>query len=542
MRRWQHVVLTAGLLVAGFSLTPVTYSQAPSCFVVTGNGNVQGLDNGTSCAFLGIPFAAPPIGPLRWKPPQPAAPWAVTLNAITPPSNCALVNPPSPVQIGNEDCLRLIVWTPDPMPVSPAPVIVWIHTGAFMAASANLAAHNGRALAERTGAIVVAANYRVGAFGFLAHPALTSEDPAYPSSGNYGLLDQRAAMAWVRDNIAAFGGDPNNVTIGGQSAGGHSVSFHLVSPGSGGLFGKAIMQSGYASSRWPTLEESEVMGLQFATSLGCTTPGAELSCLRGKSRSEVLTALPSRQQQVAETDRAVWGPNVDGVEIPDQPRSLYETGTFNRVPVIIGATRDEGWIYVDRSFPLGLTEAEYAAAVETEFGLANAPAILAMYPAAAFPTPKHAYSRVVGDAEGSCEAQRVAHLISRTQTPVYLYSFEREVPAVAGTQVIHGIDPNFVFGNNYGAPTPYVLSDDDRSLSNAIGDYWVRFAATGDPNDGIAFKWHQFISPAAEARAAEKYMVLDLPLREDKRPREEQCNFWEPYFYRSLLGAVPAGK
>ena len=163
----------------------------------------------------------------------------------------------------------------------PAPVIVWIHTGAFIAASANLPAHNGRLLAERTGAIVVAANYRVGAFGFLAHPALTSEDPAYPSSGNYGLLDQRAAMAWVRDNIAAFGGDPNNVTIGGQSAGAHSVSFHLVSPGSNGLFGKAIMMSGYASSRWPTLEESEALGLQFAAALGARLPAPSWSCLRG---------------------------------------------------------------------------------------------------------------------------------------------------------------------------------------------------------------------------------------------------------------------
>ena len=532
MRRWQHVVLTAGLLVAGFSLTPVTYAQGPSCFAITGNGNVQGVDNGASCAFLGIPFAAPPIGPMRWRAPQPPSPWAVTLNAITPPLGCAQ----------NEDCLKLNIWTPDPAPTSPAPVILWIHTGAFVAASANLPAHNGRALAERTGAIVVAANYRLGPLGFLAHPALTSEDPGYPSSGNYGLLDQRAAMAWVRDNIAAFGGDPNNVTIGGQSAGAHSVSLHVVSPGSGGLFGKAIMQSGYASYRWPTLEESEALGLQLAAALGCTTPGAELACLRLKTRSEILAALPGGQQQVTETNRAVWGPNVDGVEIPDQPRSLYESGAFNRVPAIIGATRDEGWIYVDRSFPLGLTEEQYAAAVETEFGLADAPAILARYPAAAFPSPKHAFSQLVGDVEGACEARRVAKLISRTQTPVYLYSFEREVPAVAGTQVIHGIDTNFMFGNDYVPPTPYVLSADDRSLSNAIGDYWTRFASTGDPSDASALKWHPFIAPAADARAAMKSMALDLPLREDKRLREEQCDFWEPSFLRSLLGAVPAGK
>ena len=228
-----------------------------------------------------------------------------------------------------------------------------------MAASPNVADSNPRSLVELTGAIVVAANYRIGPLGFMGHPALTAEDPAYHSSGNYGLLDQRAAMAWVRDNIAAFGGDPDNVTIAGQSAGGHSVSFHIVSPGSASYFHRAIIQSGYASARQPTLADAEALGTGFAAGVGCTDPAQVVACMRGKTPMQVLLAFPNGQQEFAQTPRIAWGPVVDGLDIPDQPRSLYESGAFNRVPTIIGSTRDEGWIYADRSYPGGLTTAQY---------------------------------------------------------------------------------------------------------------------------------------------------------------------------------------
>ncbi len=457
-------------------------SQATSCLVTTTLGHVQGVDSGASCAFLGIPFAAPPVGLLRWRPPQPTSPWApVTLNA-TGGQPCSNVNPPgSSTTGGSEDCLKLNIWTPDPLPVSPAPVIVWIHTGAFQAASANLADSNGRNFAERTGAIVVAANYRTGPFGFLGHRALTAEDPGYPSSGNYGFLDQRAAMAWVRDHIAAFGGDPDNVAIGGQSAGGNSVSLHVVSPGSAGYFKRAIVQSGSASTFWPTLADAEALGDRAAMTLGCTDPAQALTCLRSKTRAEVLLAFPNGQQEFAETPRVAWGPVVDGLDIPDQPRRLYESGAFNRVPLIIGTTRDEGWIYVDRSFPAGLTEEQYEAAVTAEFGAADAPAILAKYPVTDFPSPKLALSRLTSDVEMVCEARRVARFVERTGTPVYLYSFEREADAVVPDLVIHGLDRNFVFGNNFGAPSNYVLTADDLTLFGAIAGYWTRFAGDRKP-------------------------------------------------------------
>jgi para-nitrobenzyl esterase len=538
----------SSLVLAALVATVLSFVESPtstvSCLVTTTNGDVQGVAGVSSCTFLGIPFAAPPLGNLRWRPPQPAAPWApATLNATTA-RQCPQIFPAgSTTTVGNEDCLLLNIWTPNPAPTAPAPVIFWIHTGAFQGASANFADSRGRNLAEQTGSIVVAANYRLGPLGFLGHSALSGEDPAYHSSGNYGFLDQRAALVWVRDHIAAFGGDPNNVTIAGQSAGAHSVSLHLVSPGSAGLFTRAIMQSSYASNRWPTLADVEAIGHTFATNAGCTDPAQVLTCMRGKTAAQVLLGFVNGQQEFSETSRVDWGPVVDGLDIPDQPRVLYESGAFARVPLIIGATRDEGWVYVDRSFPAGLTAAEFAEAVETEFGAGDAPAILASYPLADFPSPKHALSQIAGDVEFICEARRVARLVERTGTPVYMYSFEREVEPVAGDQVIHGLDRNFVFGTNYGPPSNYVLNADDRMLFGAMSGYWTRFAETGHPNtdDESVLQWPRFRHPTGEGHGSDKYLVLDWPLREAKRLREPQCDFWEPFFLRSIAdGPVPA--
>ncbi len=545
MSRRRLVTLVA-IAAASASCVFSRGEKAPSCLVTTSSGDVQGVDRRSSCAFLGIPFAAPPVGPLRWKPPRPAAPWApATLRAIAEPASCPSINPPGTnATQGSEDCLRLNIWTPDPAPASPAPVIVWLHGGAFIAGSANATAHNGEKLAERTGAIVVAVNYRIGPFGFLGHAALTAEDRDYPSSGNYGFLDQRAALAWVREHIAAFGGNPHNVTLAGQSAGAHSVSLHVVSPRSAGYFARAIMQSGYASARWPTRAAAESTGSEFATALKCTDPSQVLSCLRSRTRDEVLLAMPSGQQQFAETTRVSWGPVVDGLDIPDQPRTLYENGSFNHVPVIVGATRDEGWAYVDRSFPAGLSREVYEATVESEFGTADAPAILAMYPVAGFASPKHALAQITGDVEAVCEARRIARLVERTRTPVYLYSFERKGDAAVAGHVIHGRDTNFVFGNNFDRPTPYVLNRADLALFGVISDYWTRFAAEGNPNREQAnvVAWPAFKHVVGEGRGADPYIALDWPMREGTEWREKPCDFWDGFFLGSVVGSVPASQ
>ena len=333
----------------------VAQSADDLCVVSTPSGVVRGVVRDAGCTYLGIPYAAPPVGDLRWKPPQTKAPWApAVLSATSPPPSCALINPPTTGQpSGSEDCLMLNIWAP--LRPTRAPVIVWLHPGNFQAASANLAAANGERFAQERNAIVVAPNYRLGPFGFLAHSAFTLEDPRRRSSGNYGLLDQRAALVWVRDHIAAFGGDPRNVTIAGTSAGSQSVGLHLVSPASSGLFQRAIMQSGFVSARWPNAREAEAQGEQFARALQCTDVRTAAACLRSKTRDQVLRALPLDQVQILEPEAVQWSPMVDGLEIPDQPRELYRRGRFIRIPLIIGVNRDEGWTFVDRSFPGGLS-------------------------------------------------------------------------------------------------------------------------------------------------------------------------------------------
>jgi para-nitrobenzyl esterase len=532
----------AGLSLAARVVSARGQNVPDACLATTALGQVRGLEQGGACSYFAIPFAEAPIGNLRWKPPQPKAPWTAVLDARVAPArpNCGNFNRANNLPEGNEDCLKVNVWAPTRPRTVPAPVIVWFHTGAFVATGRQ----NGRRFAEERGVVIVAPNYRIGPLGFLAHSALTLEDPAHRSSGAYGLLDQRAALAWVRDHIAAFGGDPRNVTIDGTSAGSNSVSLHLVSPGSAGLFHRAVMQSGYASSMLSSAAEAEAQGDEFARKLGCTDQRAVLACLRAKTMNEVLTALPIGQQEFVERPRTDWTPGVDGVVIPDQPRELYWRGEFARVPLLIGANSDEGWTYVDRSFPAGLTASEYAAAVTREFG-GQAPDILEEYPAARFPTPKDALARLTGDAEMVCEARRVARFVQKTGTPVYLYSFEYQVAAIDGGRASHGLESNFLFGNNFVAggnvPSNHVLNANDLTLFSAMSGYWARFAERGDPNDpGSPVQWPRFVSDGSAS--SDRHLVLDTTIGIGSFLRDEYCNFWEHYFFRSLAGAVPASQ
>jgi para-nitrobenzyl esterase len=520
-----------------------TGATPASCLVTTTSGDVQGLDVGPSCAFLGIPFAAPPTGARRWKPPQPATPWSTPLSVTTNPPSCpnTTAGPPA----GNEDCLKLNVWV-SKTPAAPAPVIVWLHTGGFVGASANFPSHNGRRLAEETGAIVVAPNYRLGPLGFLVHSALAAEDPAHQVSGNYGLLDQRAALQWVRDNIAAFGGDPANVTLAGTSAGGDSVGLHLVSPGSAGLFHRAAIHSGTPTIKWLTHSESISQGDAFATALGCTDPATVASCMRSKSRDAVLTALPMSMMGVGEPtpNRAWWQPVVDGVEVPDQPRTLFELGQFHYVPTIIGFTRDEGaGAFITRTFPSGVTLAEYQAWLGTEFGGAAA-AVEAQYPAGNYPLPADAMAQVIGDGQFVCGGRRLARTLSDRRVPVYFFSYDYVIEDVFPDRVTHGVESNILFGNNY-VPNQFpnhMLDADDLALHAAMAGYWTRFAATGNPNANVATAphWPEFTDNLGQGRASNKYIVFNREVGAGKRLQESACDFWEPYFLRTMLGKLPA--
>ncbi|HXW05942.1 MAG TPA: carboxylesterase family protein [Vicinamibacterales bacterium] len=518
----------------------------PSCLVSLASGDVQGQDLGATCAFLGIPYAASTAGSDRWRPPQPAPPWTPAIFNATTAVNCASISffTPGGSIAGSEDCLRVNVWVREAPLGSPAPVIVWLHTGAFTGGSANFAGSNGRKLVEETGVIVVAPNYRLGPFGFLAHSALAAEDPL-GTSGNYGLRDQQAALRWVRDNIARFGGDPGNVTLAGTSAGGQSTGLHLVSPAGDGLFHKAAIQSAYPTSRWRSAGEGAMQGDAFAAALGCTDPAEVVACMRAASQESVLRALPVATQQVIEpAGRTFWEPVVDGVIIPHQPRLLYEAGAFHRVPTIIGFNRDEGWgAFIMRSFTSGVSLEDFEAWVSNEFG-PSAGGVLGLYPASSFASPMEAMAGVVGDAQFVCEARRLARLIERTGAPVFLYSYEYEIDALSVDHVIHGVESNILFGNNYQPPAfpSYPLDDADLALHSSMAGYWTRFAASGNPNmaDDTVVRWPAFKHPTGPGRGADRYLLLDTATREAQRPREAQCDFFEPLFLKSILGGTAA--
>ena len=346
------------------------------------------------------------------------------------------------------------------------------------------------------------------------------------------------------------GGDPRKLTVAGSSAGGISTSLHLVSPASRDLFQRAIVQSGFASVRLPSATDAEAQGETFVAALGCTDRPTLLSCLRAKSRDQILTALPLStlpggfQQFTQDPGKVVWGPIVDGLEIPDQPRELFRHGLSARVPIIVGATSDDGWLFVDRSFPAGPDPLQYERAVQSEFGMDTA-AILRLYPSTMFPTPKDALAQVMTDVEFVCEARRTARAMNDNGAPVYFYSFEYPVDDVSPRRAIHGLEVSLLFGNNFGAPSNHVLTAADLVVYDSMSTFWRRFMETGDPNPrGVPVLWPPYrtgpgIQPADPSRS-DWYHAFGERLGVSTYLRDSQCNFWEAFFFRSALGAVPA--
>ena len=455
-------------------------SSDDACVVSTPSGVVRGVLRGTGCTYLGIPYATPPVGDLRWKPPQPKTPWApAVLSATVAPPNCSLINPPTTGQpTGSEDCLMLNIWAP-PRPAQ-APVIVWFHPGNFQAASANLAAANGERFAQERNAIVVAPNYRLGPFGFLAHSALTLEDPAYRSSGNYGLLDQRAALVWVRDHIAAFGGDPRNVTIMGQSAGSASVSILQASPLSRGLFHRAVGMSGGAlganMGRARPLNVAEQWGRELQTILKATSLAA-------------LRQLPADRILAMQGTTGRYGPLVDGWLLPDDPNAIFAAGKQNDVPILIGYTRDEGF----DPFNQVMTVAEYRAQAE-RWG-EHASELLRMYPANTDAEARRAALDIARDATLGLQMRTWARAqTTNGKAPVHMYLFSRVHPYAPGVKFADH-DPAII-GAYHTGDVPYWLqtldslnlfrttrnwTQYDRELATRMSDVIVSFARTGKP-------------------------------------------------------------
>lgn len=437
-------------------------------------------------AYKGIPFAAPPVGRLRWRPPQPAAHWTGVRNGDRFAAICpgAIDNPqsiyfldPGP-QTLDEDCLSLNVWTAARSASERRPVMVWIYGGGFDHGSGTEKYYWGDDLAAK-GAVVVTFNYRVGALGFLAHADLTRESD-HNASGNYGLMDQIAALEWVQRNIAAFGGDAKRVTIFGQSAGGSSVGQLMVSPLARGLFQRAIGQSGGIGQGQGgrKLADAEAAGATFAGALGAKS----IADLRAKSVAQIRGA----------TGR--FGPIVDGYVIPADPYAIFKEGKQNDVPVIAGSTANEGGVR-----RIAATAADAARQASASYAK-DADAYLKFFPAT---TDAEAEASAYAVAAARTAVGQRAWLKLESQTgknKSYLYLFSRVPPFPPGAHFLenatdkigayHAVDLIYVFDNLYLKDWPW--QDADRKIAEAMSSYWVNFAAKGDPNGKGLPEWPAF--------------------------------------------------
>ena len=492
--------------------------------IVTDKGSVQGSIVGKTRIFLGIPYAAPPVGELRWKTPQPAAAWKDTLVARTRGAYCAQLNALSPTIAGGsqEDCLTINVWAPVDAD-GTTPVMVWIHGGSFIFGSGGEPAYDGRRLSEATGAVIVTINYRLGPFGFLAQDSLAVEDKAHPSTGMYGIEDQRAALQWTNTNIGAFGGTTDKITLFGESAGGESVCLHLISPGSEGLFDLAIIESGAcAAPSGITPMAARAQGDAFTKALTCDGKDAAgtLSCLRGKKMDEVLMALPSKGALDFSPGGAKWFPSVDGYIVPKEPLFLLEAGSFPHVPLLVGSNGDEGTLF----FAFGATiadDAAYKTAVEA-FYPGKGDAILAHYPSATHGSAKDAIARAFGDSVFVCPSRRLARAFSKAGSPTYLYHFTYKNPnaALPNLGAFHSSELPFIFGNP-SELLPENLNEEQRKLSGIMMAYWGEFGRSGDPGGDGALKFPHYDA------ASDESLTLDLAISKETGLAKADCDFWD---------------
>jgi para-nitrobenzyl esterase len=480
MRRVLGVLLVTGGVVLGG--VPAAASQAPRHDTIrVDTGVVRGTVGHDSRVYQGIPYAAPPVGDLRWHSPAPPARWTGVRDATVPGNRCPQAALPGRPSSDTEDCLNLNVTAP--RSAHRRPVLVWLHGGGLTSGAGS--EYDATRLASRGDLVVVTVNYRLGNLGFFDYPGL-------PNGGAFGIEDQQAALRWVRRNIAAFGGDPRNVTLAGESAGAHSVCAQLASPGAAGLFQRAIGQStpcvanAFAGSavrplldipyfvpkEWHTVHSQNV-----ATQLGC----ADLDCLRAAPASALVGApvLPL--------------PEYGNAVLPEDPAVAVPAGRFHHVPFLTGGTRDEGTLFAPLLFP-GLTPDGYDGALAAHFG-AHAPAVAAEYPVRDYGgSAVQAMGAIMSDLDWAL-AQQVTETRFATEVPTYAYEFlDRTAPAILefppGVTPLasHGSELKFLFDFPYDTRP---LTSAQRRLGATMIDYWSRFAATGDPNRAGLPHWQR---------------------------------------------------
>jgi para-nitrobenzyl esterase len=478
---------------------------------VTG-GKLEGVVKDGVASFKGIPFAAPPVGESRWKPPQPVKPWSGVrkADAFGP---APMQNRAASMLMGgwsrvSEDCLYLNVWTPAKRADEKLPVMVWIYGGGFMIGMTSVPVYDGTKLAQK-GVVLVSLAYRVGPFGFLAHPELSRESGK--GSGCYGLEDQVAALRWVKENIAQFGGDPSRVTIFGESAGGWSVSLLTVVPAAAGLFQRAIAESGSAmapSGKEHSLAVAEDSGKKFLGEVGAT----DLKSGRALSADQIQKGVKGFLAQF-------W-PVVDGDVLPGDPYELFEAGKFNDTPILIGFNSDEGALFV----PIWKNRQSFEDTVSDYFS-PKGESVLKAYPHS---TPAEIYKssrEIIGDAWMAWPTRAWAKLqSSKGRHPAFVYYFGHR-PTASSEGAIHGAELAYVFRNLNawaGAPSPPLPVD--VALSELMSSYWVNFARSGDPNGAGLPSW-----PAFDEKEM-KTMVFDQATSARPFPNNEKLKAFDGFY------------
>ena len=536
MRNPRSSSVLRNLSVAAIALAASAVAADPKALVVTtAEGAVQGTRSGGIDRFLGIPYAAAPVGDLRWQPPQPYPAWNGVRDATRYANHCPQAASPYGLPSTTEDCLFLNVFTPvrgDEGWNGDArlPVMVWIHGGAL-----NLGESDDYDPTQlvREGIVVVTINYRLGMLGFLSHPALSAES-GYGASGNYGLMDQQAALRWVQRNIARFGGDAERVTIFGESAGGLSTHSHLASPGSAGLFHRAIVESGaYTLSALP-LAVAHFIGTGWATAAGCASQTA--ACLRAAPVAALIAAVPITTSVIPTIDGKVLTKPFAVTDAAGKTTGAFAEGDFNRVPVIEGSNHDEYRLFTAPLSGVPLQPSEYVGAIAATLRMtaAQAAGIAALYPLANYPNTDTALAAVATDAVFACNARKAVRVLSG-HVPVYGYEFNDEnapelfLPAIPPSVenwsygAAHASEIQYLFGLRATVPAPS-LDSQQRKLSRTMIEYWTTFARTGSPNGASTPFWPRY-DPAADVIQS---LLPPKPVLENTFAADHKCAIWTP--------------
>jgi para-nitrobenzyl esterase len=526
MSRALVLALALGVLPTCVAGAPALQADIPySCtgsadIVCVESGAVRGIVADGVRAFKGIPYAKPPIGDLRFRPPQRAERWQGILAAERFGPVCPQIAA-NKVE-GSEDCLTLNVWTPQ-RGAGPLPVMIWLtgggNHGLSGAGTSNYGGvvYDGSLMARRGGVVFITYNLRLGVLGFLAHPALDAER-LEKISGNYGSLDQIAMLQWVQRNISNFGGDPNRVFLFGTSAGGGNICALMTAPLAQGLFHGAAMQSSVPTGcELQTLADVEQRtGTRVAAATGCAAATDIAACLRSRSVDQIVGAVQGFTDIFART----YGPNVDGHIFPDQPINMIRSKRYRPMPVIIGNTADETRQFLNVIGPVP-DAASYAEAVTRLFGAQSRDAIIARYPATSFATPRAALEAATTDAYFSCTTRRIARLLTSVQNePVYRYYFTHALendPRQQARGAAHTIEHPFFFpwSGNYRA------SPGERQLQDVMILLWSKLAQTGGLNAIGNPAWLRY-----DAKI-DPYLELAIPPRALTALHKEQCDFWD---------------